>query len=158
MVAYWVDCFLSVQTRSKDLVLVWKSTWREYNYNRWNIDTRLNLKIVATEVVKKKIQKQKKILFIFLLNYFLKYFLVKWWLLLKISLLLEELSIISDKVFKNGLSKICGRQPLKIWRGMVCFRHMFCEELVNKCHVLFKLTQKVLVILSFQSGKKPFWS
>ena len=160
VVAYWVDCFLSVQTRRKDLVLVWKSTWREYNYNRWNIETRLNLKI-ATEVVKKRKNKNSKIkenTFIFFLNYFLKYFLVKWSLLLKISLLLEELSIISDKVFKNGLSKICGRQPLKIWRGMVCFRHMFCKELVNKCHVLFKLTQKVRVILSFQSGKKPFWS
>ena len=152
--------FFKCSNRRKDLVLVWKSTWREYNYNRWNIDTRLNLKI-ATEVVKKRKNKNSKIkenTFIFFLNYFLKYFLVKWSLLLKISLLLEELSIISDKVFKNGLSKICGRQPLKIWRGMVCFRHMFCEELVNKCHVLFKLTQKVLVILSFQSGKKPFWS
>ena len=27
-----------------------------------------------------------------------------------------------DKVFKNGPSKICGRQPLKNWRGMVCFK------------------------------------
>ena len=85
VVAYWVDCFLSVQTRRKDLVLVWKSTWREYNYNRWNIDTRLNLKIVATEVVKKKtkkqkkkkIQKQKKILFYFFVKLFLEIFFSK---------------------------------------------------------------------------------
>ena len=86
--AYWVDCFLSVQTRRKDLVLVWKSTWREYNYNRWNIDTRLNLKIVATEVVKKKKkkkkkikkkknQKQKKILFYFFVKLFLEIFFGK---------------------------------------------------------------------------------
>ena len=30
-------------------------------------------------------------------------------------------NIIWDKVFKNGPSKSCGRQPLKIWRDMVKF-------------------------------------
>ena len=29
------------------------------------------------------------------------------------------------KVFMNGPSKICGRQPLKIWRDMVCLSRGF---------------------------------
>ena len=31
-----------------------------------------------------------------------------------------------DKVFKNGQSEICGRQPLKIWSDMVCWRGKGC--------------------------------
>ena len=31
-------------------------------------------------------------------------------------------SFIWIKVVKNGLSKICGQQPLKIWRGMVGYK------------------------------------
>ena len=33
---------------------------------------------------------------------------------------LKELCIVWVKVFKNGPSNICGRQPLKIWNYMVC--------------------------------------
>ena len=39
---------------------------------------------------------------------------------LKLGIALDGQETTWNKYFKNGKSKICGRQPLKIWRGMVC--------------------------------------
>ena len=39
-----------------------------------------------------------------------------------ITLLNVIIQLIWQKVFKNGPSKICGKEFLKNWRGMVCFR------------------------------------
>ena len=33
---------------------------------------------------------------------------------------ITNMTLIWNKVFKNGTSKICGRQPLTIWSDMVC--------------------------------------
>ena len=42
--------------------------------------------------------------------------------------------IIWNKVFKNGPSKICGRQPLKIWRDTVCsFQYFPTSTLGGMC-------------------------
>ena len=35
-----------------------------------------------------------------------------------------------DKVFKNGPRKICGRQPLKIWRDMVCLKQTISVQIL----------------------------
>ena len=43
---------------------------------------------------------------------------------------LTDVNIISDKVFKNGPSKICGRQPLKNLKGYGLLSHMMeCIEI-----------------------------
>ena len=40
---------------------------------------------------------------------------------------------ISTNVFKNGPSKICGRQPLKIWSDMVCLSKPYRIKIVKGC-------------------------
>ena len=42
--------------------------------------------------------------------------------------------IIWVKVFKNGPSKICEWQPLKIWRGMVGFKQTISLQIFKGCH------------------------
>ena len=38
-----------------------------------------------------------------------------------------------DKLFKNGPSKICGRQPLKIWRDMACLSRPYLFKFFKGC-------------------------
>ena len=38
-----------------------------------------------------------------------------------------------DKVFKNGTSNFCGRQPLKIWRDMVCLNTPYPIKFFKGC-------------------------
>ena len=38
-----------------------------------------------------------------------------------------------DKVFKNGPNKICGRQPLKIRRNIVCLNRSYLFKFIKGC-------------------------
>ena len=48
--------------------------------------------------------------------------------LVSLLLTLITLSIIWDKVFKNGSSKICGRQPLKNFKGYGLLKQNITHE------------------------------
>ena len=68
------------------------------------------------------------------------------------------------KVFKNGPSKICGRQPLKIWSEMVCLSRPYQFKFFKGCLLLgaFLNTLTQMMINNFdclsvhlQKSKKP---
>ena len=63
-------------------------------------------------------------------------------------------SSLRDKVFKNGSSKICVRQPLKIWRDIVCLSRPYHFKFFKGClpQILlgpFLNTLSLLVVNSF---------
>ena len=50
-----------------------------------------------------------------------------------LTLSLNNHSSIWDKVFKNGLSKICGRQPLKNLNRSGLLKHLFYRKPLHDC-------------------------
>ena len=50
-----------------------------------------------------------------------------------LTLSLNNHSSIWGKVFKNGLSKICGRQPLKNLKRSGLLKHLFYRKPLHDC-------------------------
>ena len=77
-------------------------------------------------------------------------------------------SIVWDKVFKNGPSKICGRQPLKIWSDMVplkfftrCLSQILLGPFLNTLSHIEVAIRRICVInglIKFKFRKNGAWN
>ena len=60
-----------------------------------------------------------------------------------------------DKVFKSGPSKICGRQPLKTWRDIVCLSKAYPFKFLKGC--LPQIFLPLLNTLTHIKNRRPIF-